>query len=544
MSLLDNSGYKSNPLIKPANTPVQFTQEQFNEWVKCSTDPEYFVEHYVKIVHVDRGLVPFKMYPYQRKMISTFAKNRFVITKMPRQSGKSTTVTSFLLWAILFNDNQSVAILANKGRLANDLLEKIKKSYENLPKWLQQGVVSWNKGSIELENGSKVIAAATSSSAIRGGSFNIIMLDEFAFIQRNIAEDFFASVYPTISSGQSTKIIIVSTPYGMNHYYKMWMDAVEGKSLYVPIDVHWSETPGRDEKWKEETIRNTSEEQFRQEFETAFLGSTNTLISATALREMVWKTPAKNNWGVDVYEEPIPGNTYVMCVDTSHGVGLDYSAFTVIDITSLPYRIVAKFRSNTASPMLYPEVIAATGYRYNNAYVLAETNDVGMTMVEALNRDLEYENILTSVTKGRAGQKIGQGFGGNRPMFGIKMTKQVKSIGCSNLKDMIEMKKLIVPDYDIIEELTTFVQVKNSYEAEPGTHDDMVMTLVLFGWLVRQPIFKQLSDTDVRKRLAEERYQDAIDDHLPFFMQDGVDEAEFGLDTQDPFDREFIRNPF
>jgi len=451
-------------------------------------------------------------------------------------------VTSYLLWTILFHDNQTIAILANKGRLANDLLEKVRLSYQNLPKWLQQGVISWNKGSIELENGSKISAAATSSSAIRGGSYNIIMLDEFAFVQRNIAEEFFASVYPTISSGQSTKIIIVSTPYGMNHYYKMWMDATEGKSDYFPIDVHWSETPGRDEKWKEQTIRNTSELQFRQEFEVEFLGSTDTLIAAQTLREMTWKEPKQNSWGVDILYEPIKDHIYVLLADTSHGVGLDYSAFTVIDVTEFPYKLVAKFRSNTASPMYYPEIIASTGYKYNNAYVLAETNDIGMAMVEALHRDVEYENILTTISKGRAGQKLGQGFGAGRPTFGVKMTKQVKAIGCSNIKDIIETKKLIIEDYEVILELSTFIRSKNSYEAEDGQHDDMVMTLVLFGWLVRQPLFRELSNTDIRKKLADEKYEHIMDDLLPAgFMDDGTTEEAESFER--PYNNGFM-DPF
>jgi hypothetical protein len=522
-----DDGYKSNPLLRPCNAPMQYTKAQIEEYIRCSEDQEYFILNYVKIINVDKGLIPFEMYPYQKRMVNTFAQNRFVITKMSRQSGKSTTVTSYLLWEALFKDNQNIAILANKGKLANDLLEKIKLAYQNLPKWLQQGVVSWNKGSIELENGSKIIAAATSSSAVRGGSFNILLLDEFAFIPRNIAEAFFTSVYPTISSGKSTKIIIVSTPYGMNHYYKMWMDAVEGKSDYVPLEIHWSETPGRDEKWKEETIRNTSEEQFRQEFSAEFLGSTNTLISPVKLREMAWTEPKKNSWGVDVVEDPVPNNTYVICVDSAHGVGLDYSAFSVIDVSQVPYKLVAKFRSNTASPMLYPEIIASTGYRYNNAFILAETNDIGMSMVEALQRDLEYENILMTVSKGRAGQKLSQGFG-QRATFGLKMTKQVKSIGCSNIKDIIESNKLIIRDYDVIQELSTFIQVKQSYQAEDGAHDDMVMTLVMFGWLVRQPFFKELTNTDIRLKLAEERYSEIMEDLLPAgFVDDGrTDEAQ------------------
>jgi len=877
--------YLGNPQLKRTNVPIQFTQEQIDEYIKCSESPEYFAEHYIKIVNVDRGLVPFDMYDYQRDMIRKFDKNRFVITKMPRQSGKSTTVTAFILWRILFYDNQNVAILANKGRLAMDLLEKIKLAYENLPKWLQQGVVTWNKGNIEIENGSKVVSAATSSSAIRGGSYNCvdgnsvttvkingnvfdismkdlydliansskyicnnnyeaneyvfreqvhkvvptintnqllssglceretphntkkfgwpkqprksniltnqtphlgtqivdkndnwnqqeedvlclfyddthtnfrktqhktvsfgertpeklsvgppiiernekkdfqskygetekytvvrntskeyiqksywrnkirssheqnkqksrentkdrgissrneknrgvkgedaksknwlysmeqrktwnifrrnftenerceiesievltergfknfhgikrtndkktikvstdnntiictpehkiftidgyieaqycidrhilnqngkfelvnnlsenenidvydllevsdthsyycnnilvhqcIFLDEFAFVPRNIAENFFASVYPTISSGQSTQIIIVSTPSGMNHYYKMWIDAIENRSSYVPVEVHWRQIPGRDDAWRDETIRNTSEDQFRQEFECEFIGSSNTLISPIKLRELAFTTPNKDKWGLDIYEEPQINHSYLIPVDTAHGVGQDYSVFPIIDISVMPYKMVAKYRDNTISPMLFPEMIDRYGRWYNNAYVLPETNDIGQMVAEALHQDLEYENIITSIMKGRAGQRANFGFA-SRSNFGVRMTKQVKRIGCSNFKDLIEGDKLIINDFETIEEMSTFVARLQSYEAEDGYHDDLVMCLVMFSWFIRQPAFKQLTSMDVRNKLSEERYGDMMDDLMPAgFIDDGVEEPE------------------
>jgi len=535
--------YLSNPLLKKANIPISFTEEHVEEHIKCANDVTYFVENYVKIVNVDRGLIPFEMYDYQRKMVETFSEHRFVIAKMPRQSGKSTTVTSYILWKILFQENQNVAILANKGRLANDLLEKVKLAYENLPKWMQQGVVIWNKGNIELENGSKVLASATSSSAIRGGSYNLLLLDEFAFVPRNIAETFFASVYPTISSGKSTQIIIVSTPYGMNHYYKMWTDAIENRSLYVPIEVHWSDIPGRDDKWREETIKNTSEEQFRQEFECQFIGSTNTLINPVKLRAMAFVTPKRDKVGVDIYEEPIPNHIYVMTVDTAHGVGMDYSAFVVIDVTQIPYKLVAKFRSNTISPMIYPEVIALTGQKYNTAHVLGETNDVGQMVIESLHRDLEYENVLTTVNKNRMGQRVNPGFVG-RSAFGVKTTNQVKRIGCSNLKDMVDSDKILIQDFDVIEELSTFVQKGSSYQAEEGHHDDLVMSLVLFGWLIRQQVFRDLSNTDVRHKLAQERYAELMDDLLPAgFVDDGQIEDPDEIESLDMFSTNGFWNP-
>lgn len=513
--------YLANPLLKRANVKLQFNPDQVTEYLKCQNDVEYFIETYIKIINVDNGIVPFKMYPYQRKMVNTFVNNRFVITKMPRQSGKSTTVVSYILWLILFKDNQNVAILANKGKLANELLEKLKLAYEFIPKWMQQGVLVWNKGNIELENGSKVVAAATSASAVRGNTYNCILLDEFAFVPRNIAEHFFASVYPTISSGKTTQVIIVSTPFGMNHYFKMWSDAREKRSGYIPVEVHWRDTPGRDDKWKEETIKNTSEEQFRQEFECQFLGSTNTLIHPTKIQELVFATPVRDHWGLDIYEEPQKGHTYVLTVDTAHGVGGDASAFTVFDVSEVPFRAVAKYKNHNIPPMTYPEVIYYAGRKYNWAFVLPEINDIGLPVSEALAHDLEYENIIYTVMRGRAGQKITGGFmkGG---VAGVKMSKQVKKIGCSSLKDMIEGNKLLLCDYDTIEELSTFIQVKDSFEAEEGHHDDLVMTLVVFAWLTRQDFFKDLTSNDVRKRMAEEKYAQMMEDIMPAgFLDDG-----------------------
>ena len=329
--------YLGNPNLKKANVEINFTPDQVKEYVKCSQDPVYFIQKYIKIISLDRGLIPFEMYDFQVDMTYKFHENRFNIAKLPRQSGKSTIVTSYLLWYVLFNANVNVAILANKAATAREMLQRLQLSYENLPKWLQQGISQWNRGSLELENGSKIMAASTSASAVRGMSFNVIFLDEFAFIPNHIADQFFSSVYPTISSGKSTKVIIISTPHGMNMFYKLWHDAERGKNEYTTTEVHWSQVPGRDAKWKEQTIANTSEEQFRVEFECEFLGSVDTLISASKLRTMVYEDPITRNAGLDVYVEPEEGKTYVMTVDVARGVTKDYSAFCVIDTTTIPY---------------------------------------------------------------------------------------------------------------------------------------------------------------------------------------------------------------
>ena len=532
--------YLGNPNLKAKGVPVNFDKEHVKEYIKCSKNPVYFAKNYVKIINVDKGLVPFKLYKFQKEMVETFNANRFSICKLPRQSGKSTTVTAYILWLILFKDSQNIAILANKGSLARDLLGKIQFAYEYLPKWLQQGIVVWNKGNIELENSSKVVAAATSSSAIRGGSYNLIFLDEFAFVGNNLAEEFFSSVYPTISSGQTSKVIIVSTPNGMNHFYKMWTDAEEKNSQYVPIEVHWSEVPGRNEKWKKETIANTSEEQFRQEFECEFLGSAGTLIHPTKLRTLAHVAPMKKWQDVEIYEEPKQDAIYTMSVDVSRGVGLDYSAFIVVDITQMPYKLVAKYRSKDISPLLYHTIIYNVAKYYNEAYVLVEINDIGQQVADILHQDLEYENMLATSVKGRAGQQISGGFSGNSSM-GIRTTKQVKRIGCSNLKDLVEQDKFIVQDYETIVELSTFISKSGSYESEEGSHDDLVMCCVLFSWLAKQTYFRDITNTDIRQKIYDEKLRMLDDEALPFAIIDDGQPEPGVVHSQEDIE-EYIRN--
>ena len=519
-----NDGYLGNSSLKRAGEVISYTEEQALELARCIDDPVHFIRTYVKIVNVDRGLVPFEMWPFQEEMVHTFHENRFSIAKMPRQVGKTTTTAGYMLWCVLFQENYNIAILANKGSLARDILSRIQYSYEYLPKWLQQGIITWNKGNIELENGSKINAYATSAAGVRGGSYNLIFLDEFAFVPKNMADEFFTSTYPVISSGKTTKVIIVSTPYGLNHFYKMWTDASEKRSLYKTIEVHWSMVPGRDAKWKEETVRNTSEEQFRQEFETEFIGSSATLISGSKLRSLAFNNPLSSREGFDIYEEPIQGHFYIVNVDCSEGVLRDYSALSVIDVSSIPYKLVAKFRKNDLPLLLYPNFVFQIAMKYNEAFVLVETNNIGQQVVDTLHYDLEYENIFKLEHHAIKGQHISSGFKRSISL-GLKTTVSVKKIGCANLKTLIENDKLLIPDFDTIAELNTFVRVKNSYEAEEGNNDDLVMTLVMFSWLTAQTFFKENTDTDIRLRLVQEQ-KDMFDDNIPPIgeFDDGIKE--------------------
>ena len=527
----DVNQYLGNPNLKKANVPVEFTKEQIEEYQKCMGDPVYFIQEYMKIVSLDEGLVPFKMYDFQQNMVQTFHDNRFTICKLPRQSGKSTTIIAYLLHYVLFNQNVNVAILANKSSTARDILGRLQLGYENLPKWLQQGVVSWNKGSLDLENGSSILAASTSASAIRGGSYNIIFLDEFAYVPTSLAEEFFSSVYPTISSGKSTKVMIVSTPHGMNMFYKLWTDAQSKKNDYIPLEVHWSEVPGRDEVWKEETIRNTSQSQFNSEFECEFLGSIDTLIAPHKLKVMPYVDPIQSNADLDIFERPDPKKTYFLTADVSRGTSQDYSAFLVLDVTQMPYRVVAKYRNNEIKPLIFPQKIHEVAKAYNECFVLVEVNDIGEQVANALQYDLEYDNLVMASMRGRAGQILGAGFSGGKAQLGVRTTKAVKRIGCSNLKQLIESDKLLIPDYDIMSELSTFVVKGSSHQADDGCTDDLVACLFIFAWAVDQTYFKELTDNDIRERMYAEQKDQLEQDMAPFgFIDNGIDEPEVEVD--------------
>ena len=517
--------YLGNPLLKKSNVQVEWTKENILEYQKCMQDPLYFCQKYIKIVSLDEGLVPFDVYPFQKEILGTIHNNRFTICKLPRQSGKTTTIISYILHYVLFNEQMRVAILANKAATARDILSRLQLAYENLPKWMQQGVMSWNKGSLDLENGSRIVASSTSSSAVRGGSYNMIFLDEFAFVPHNVAEDFFSSVYPTISSGQSTKVVIVSTPNGMNLFYKLWSDAESGKNTYQPIEVHWSEIPGRDEKWKVETIANTSQEQFNREFECEFLGSINTLIHPTKIKSMVFDNPIQKNAGLELYKKPEKEGLYTIVCDVARGTEQDYSAFLVFDVSQLPYRIVAKYRNNEIKPLLFPNVIHDVAKAYNNAYVMIEVNDIGEQVATAMQYDLEYDNLIMASMRGRAGQILGSGFSGGKVQLGVRTTKAVKMLGCSNLKQLIETDKLIINDYDLITEFSTFVKHGQSFQAEEGHTDDLAMCCVLFAWMTNQTYFKELTNVDIRERMFLEQQDQLEQDMAPFgFMDNGVDD--------------------
>ena len=522
-------GYLGNLNLKRKGVAVEWDQDRLKEFYKCAKDPVYFAEKYINIVHVDHGLIPIELYDYQKQIIKKINNHRRVTVVTSRQAGKTTTAVVIILHYILFNDHKTVGLLANKGDAAREILDRIKIAYEALPKWIQQGVIEWNKGSVEFENGCKIIAAATSSSAIRGKSVSFLYIDEAAFVEN--WDEFFASVFPTISSGKTTKILFTSTPNGLNHFYKTCEGAKEKKNGYQYIGVKWNRVPGRDAAWKQDMLESMDfdMQKFAQEFECEFLGSSGTLIEGGKLKSLVSRTPLVDHNGLKLYEEPQKEHVYFCIVDVSRGKGLDYSAFHIIDATSMPYKQVCTYRDNLIAPVEYTEVIHRICKKYNDAICLVEVNDIGEQIPSLLLYDYEYENILYTESAGRAGKRISGGFGrkGSSIDKGIRTTRQVKSIGCSVLKLLIEQDQLIINDFNTINELSTFSRKGVSYEAESGCHDDLVMGLVLFAWLSDQEFFKGYTDNNTLAALRERSQEEVMESLLPFgIIDDGVNEFD------------------
>lgn len=512
MTIVNNAeGYLGNPNVKRDGVVQQWTQEQINEYAKCMKNPSYFARKYLKVIHLDKGLVPFDLYPYQEKMFDHFNDNRFSIVLACRQSGKSISSVAYLLWYALFHPEKTIAVLANKGSTAREMLSRITLMLENLPFFLQPGCKALNKGSIEFSNNSRIVAAATSGSSIRGMSVNLLFLDEFAFVEN--AGEFYTSTYPVVSSGKSSRVIITSTANGIgNVYHKLWEGAVQGTNEFKPFRVDWWDVPGRDEEWKRQTISNTSELQFQQEFGNTFHGTGNTLIAADILLNLKASTPLYTQNNVKVYERPKENHSYLMFVDVAKGRGMDYSTFNVLDVTSRPFKQVAVYRDNTISPLLFPDIIYKYANLYNEAYVIIESNDQGSLVCNGLYYDLEYENVFVeSMVKANS--------------IGVTMNKKVKRIGCSTIKDLIESHKVDIVDADTIIEMSTFVAKGTSYEASDGNHDDLMMNLVLFGWYSTTPFFAETTDIDIKSMMYAEQVKQMEDELVPFgIIDDGREE--------------------
>lgn len=522
-------GYMGNRDLPAPDAPRKYTPEQIEEVKKCAADVEYFAEKYFTIVHVDHGKMLIPLYDYQKRLLRKFQDHRFNIVTQARQSGKTTTATVYILHYILFNNDKNVAILANKGKTAKMILGRIKLAYKLLPNFLKEGVIEWNKNSIQLANGTKVEASATSADSISGDSISLLFIDEVAKIDN--WDEFYSSTYPTIASGKDTKIIMVSTAKGLNHYYTLWQKALKGKNNFVPSEVTWREVPGRDEAWRKENIENTSEDQFMQEHENVFMGSVNTLIKMSKLRSLVGEDPYYNKNGLRLYNEPEKDHTYILCVDTGHGKGLDYSAFSVIDVTEYPFRQVATYRENDISPFVYPNIVLKVATQYNNAFVLVENNDMGAVVASVLNYDLEYENLINAKDDilDNSNKKY---------ELGSRTTAKTKSIGCSELKELVEEERLIIQDEVTTQELMTFVVKNKSYAADKNCNDDTVMPLVMFSWFTTLPLFDEIfqNGQSIAAKLYRDRIEDAFEDLPPAgFIDDGINPVDFSA-TSDPYD--------
>jgi hypothetical protein len=533
------ASYNGNSRLKQLGYSIDYESWQLEEILRCQDDPIYFIETYCKIVSLDHGLVPFKLYDCQKNKVQTILNNRKVILMEGRQQGKTITSAACILWYTLFQESKTVAILANKAAAAREVMSRYQGMYENLPLWIQQGVKEWNKGSIELENGSKVFTAATAASGIRGKSVNWLYIDEAAIIPNNIAEEFFTATYPTIMAGETTKVLMSSTPLGYNHFWKFWNDAEQGINDFVNLYIPYTDIPGRDEKWANEQRAVLGDVKFTQEVLCNFLGSSYTLLNAETLSKFSPKQYIYSHDKLDVLEEPVRGekneegkvvrndNIYIIVVDTARGVGGDYSAFVVVDITESPYRVVAKYRDNRISPLLYPTMIHTVARNYNNAYVLVEINDNGQQIADIMYGELEYENMLFVNREGTKGQVVSGGFGGRTTQPGVRTDKKVKRVGCSQLKTLVEAQRLLVWDKDIISEFSTFVEVKDSYAADEGYHDDLVMPLVLFGWLTTNPYFRDLTNMNLRETMYESQIRQIEDELTPFgFIDDGTESVQ------------------
>ena len=521
----DLTSYHGNPNLKPLAYQHDFSKEEIAEYIKCREDPVYFIENYVKIITLDKGLQPFKLYPCQKEKVKCIMDNRRVVLMEGRQQGKTVTSAACILHYTIFQEDKTVAIMANKSSAAREVLNRYQIMYENLPIWMQQGVKTWNKGDVELENNSKVLTAATTAAAIRGKSVNWLYIDEAAIIPNNIADEFFTSVYPTISAGETTKILLTSTPLGYNHFWKFWNESVKGVNGFANMFIPYYEIPGRDEKWLEEQKQLLGQVKFNQEVMCEFLGSTNTLINSNTIGALSTIDPEFQNANLDIYESPKENHYYAMAVDTARGIGGDYTAFVVVDITEMPYKVVAKYRDNEIAPMLFPDVIGKVGRDYNDAFVLIEVNDIGQQVVEILHQEIEYENILSTVTE-KNRQFVSPGFGKSTKL-GVNTSKQVKRQGCFTFKSLLEEQKLLVFDEHIIHEISTFIEKGNTYQADEGYHDDLVMCMVLFGWLSSQQFFKDMTDINTREGLYKQQSANIEHNLTPYIRDDGQEPDHF-----------------
>lgn len=518
------SRYLGLPNLKRANIKTQWTQEMINEWKRCRDDVVYFAQTYCAITHIDYGVIKVQLRDYQKDMLKIMAGSRMSVSKLSRQLGKTTAVAIYLAHYVCFNKAKAVGILAHKGSMSAEVLDRTKQAIELLPDFLQPGIVEWNKGSIELDNGSSIGAYASSPDAVRGNSFSLIYIDECAFIPN--FQDAWLAIQPVISSGRHSKILITTTPNGMNHFYDIWTAAVEGKSGFVPYEAEWNSVKERlyDDNdifddgwsWSSTTIFGSSVDQFRQEHRGVFSGGSGTLISGMKLAIMSHLNPINNTSETRFFKfkEPSPERKYIATLDSAEGRGQDYHALNIIDVTEDKWEQVAVLHSNTISHLILPDIILKYLNEYNEAPIYIELNSTGVSIAKSLYLDLEYENVICD----------------NFNDLGMKQTKRSKAIGCSILKDLIEKDKLIINYKETISELRTFIAKGVSWAAENGSNDDLVMSLVIFAWLSNQQKFNEYINKDDH-RLASSIFRNELeemnDDYSPVVILDTTDAVNY-----------------
>jgi len=473
-----NLYFNGNPKLKAANATIDYTDEQIQEIVKCMDDFVYFCVNYIKIIDQDSGkVIAFDLYDYQREMAQIYKDEKRVIILAPRQCGKSIFTIAYLLWVGTFNDYKNIILVANKESTAKKTLRKLKEMYFYLPFWMKQGLTEWNKKQISFENGTNIYAESTSSSGNRGDTASIVFLDEAAIIEKNLWDEFYTSVYPTIASVKSAQIIITSTPKGYNHFYQLWSMALNKQNDYKPFRVKWNEVPGRDQNYKTKTVAafgggSKGLRKWRQEFECFFTGSGGTLIEGQVLEDLKPAIILESRMDdkFNIYEYPEEDAQYCLIGDVAEGVGGDYSTCQIFKIDfQNSHKQVATFRDNMIKTNEFNTVIDQICKYYNNALAIVESNTYGREVLNRLVFEDEYENVF---------------FEFDAKDYGLKMTTLTKKIGNSYLKSNIEDSKIVLVDFETISELSKYVLRSNVYRADDGQHDDLVTPLVLFSYFL------------------------------------------------------------
>lgn len=489
--------YKNNQLIKNGYYEEKFTQEQIQEIIKCKQDIFYFFENYIKITTLDikEPIKLFKPWDFQKELLNRLLTERFNIVYSSRQSGKTTCCATFALWKVLFNPNFKILIAGDSATTAKKILASIKEIYENLPFFLQKGVLEWNKTEVLLDNKSFIKTVPTTENSGRGGTFNIIILEEFSFVKDSIAEAFQASVLPVICSGDATQVLIITTQNGKNFFYEMWQAAINGESIFKPFRIHWQDVPGRDEEWVKTQKQLLGEKKFAREFVGEFDETHSSLVDVSKL-DFVKKEPIIID-DVLFYEKHNPTSKYVITVDLGEGLGSDYSTFSVFEILGA-VKQVCTYR-NKENNDKFCEVLLKTAKSYGAKILFENNNDNKIPYI--FHNIYKYENLLFTKIENSTTTLCNKDFKSRR--VGLKPTSETRNVSITALKNMLESKEMIISDFDTFKELETFCKnSKGKYEATEDNHDDLVSALMLMAWLYNDEKFKETIEINTNSSVS------------------------------------------